>query len=45
MNFQQFTNNFCSLVSLVQNNVYPAYPEFTTFISRLKTFNLFQLTS
>ncbi|KAF0765584.1 death-associated inhibitor of apoptosis 1-like [Aphis craccivora] len=26
---------------LIRNNVYPAYPEFTTFISRLKTFNLF----
>lgn len=45
MNFQQFNNNFCSLVSLVRNNIYPAYPEFTTFISRLKTFNLFPLTS
>ncbi|KAF0687530.1 death-associated inhibitor of apoptosis 1-like, partial [Aphis craccivora] len=44
-NFQQFNNNFCSLVLLVRNNVHPAYPEFTTFLSRLKTFNLFPLTS
>ncbi|XP_050057852.1 death-associated inhibitor of apoptosis 1-like isoform X2 [Aphis gossypii] len=45
MNFQQINNSFCSLVSLVRNNAYPTYPEFTTFISRLKTFNLFPLTS
>ncbi|KAE9521454.1 hypothetical protein AGLY_018154 [Aphis glycines] len=45
MNFQQINNSFCSLVSLVRNNAYPTYPEFTTFTSRLKTFNLFPLTS
>ncbi|XP_025192285.1 death-associated inhibitor of apoptosis 1-like [Melanaphis sacchari] len=45
MNFQNFSNNFCSLVSLVRNNAYPKYPEYTTFSSRLKTFNLFPLTS
>ncbi|KAE9542464.1 hypothetical protein AGLY_003325 [Aphis glycines] len=45
MNFQKINNSFCSLVSLVRNNAYPTYPEFTTFISRLKTFNLFPLTS
>ncbi|KAE9522330.1 hypothetical protein AGLY_017276 [Aphis glycines] len=30
---------------VLRNNAYPTYPEFTTFISRLKTFNLFPLTS
>lgn len=45
MNFQQINNSFCSLVSLVRNNAYPTYPGFTTFISRLKTFNSFPLTS
>ncbi len=45
MNFRKFSNNFCSLVTLVRNNVYPAHPQYTTFSSRLKTFNLFPLTS
>ncbi|XP_025194226.1 death-associated inhibitor of apoptosis 1-like [Melanaphis sacchari] len=45
MNFQIFSNNFCSLVSLVRSNAYPKYPEYTTFSSRLKTFNLYPLTS
>ncbi|KAE9529191.1 hypothetical protein AGLY_011987 [Aphis glycines] len=29
----------------IRNNAYPTYPGFTTFISRLKTFNSFPLTS
>jgi hypothetical protein len=33
------------ICTLVRNNVYLAHPQYTTFSSRLKTFNLFPLTS
>ncbi|KAF0702649.1 protein ALP1-like [Aphis craccivora] len=41
-----FAEYFINSGSLnVRNNAYPTYPEFTTFISRLKIFNIFPLTS
>jgi len=45
MNLQKSINDFSSLVSLVRNNPYPTYPEYTTFSSRLKTYNSFPSTT
>lgn len=45
MNLQKFSNDFPSLVYLVRNNSYPAHTEYTTFLSRLKTFNSFPISS
>jgi len=45
MNLQKFSNDFPSLVYLVRNNSYPAHSNFTTFLSRLKSYNSFPSTS
>ncbi|XP_008189690.1 death-associated inhibitor of apoptosis 1-like [Acyrthosiphon pisum] len=44
MNFQKTTSDYSSLVSLVRNQPYPTYPQYATFTSRLKTYNLFPPT-
>eukprot|EP00102_Acyrthosiphon_pisum_P027152 XP_016664362.1 PREDICTED: death-associated inhibitor of apoptosis 1-like [Acyrthosiphon pisum] len=44
MNFQKTTNNYSSLVSLIRNQPYPTYPQYDTFTSRLKTYNIFPST-
>ncbi|CAI6376038.1 unnamed protein product [Macrosiphum euphorbiae] len=41
---QKFSNDFPSLVYLVRNNSYPVHSDFTTFLSRLKTYNSFPST-
>lgn len=42
MNLQKTTNDISSLVSLVGTNSkpFPTYPEYTTFTSRLKTYDV-----
>ena len=44
MNFQKTTSNYSSLVSLIRNQPYPTYPQYVTFTSRLKTYNIFPST-
>jgi len=41
MNFQKCVNDIQSLVDQIRFNSTPAYPKFSTFSSRLKTFNTF----
>ena len=41
MNFQKCTNDIQSLVDQIRFNSTPAYPEFSTFVSRLRTFRSF----
>lgn len=38
------TNDYSLLVSLIRNNLFPAYPKYFTFSLRLKTFNSFPST-
>ncbi|KAF0750449.1 baculoviral IAP repeat-containing protein 3, partial [Aphis craccivora] len=45
MNLQKFSNDFPSLVYLVRNNLYPVHSDYTTFLSRLKTYNSYPSTS
>jgi len=45
MNFQKCTNDVQSLVNQIRFNSTPAYPEFSTFSSRLKTFKTFPSNS
>ena len=45
MNFQKCTNDFQSLVKQIQFNPTPAFPEFATFASRIKTYKTFPLNS
>eukprot|EP00102_Acyrthosiphon_pisum_P021615 XP_016658825.1 PREDICTED: death-associated inhibitor of apoptosis 1-like [Acyrthosiphon pisum] len=44
MNFQKTSGDYSSLVSLVRNQANQTYPQYTTFTSRLKTYNLFPST-
>ncbi|XP_050060136.1 death-associated inhibitor of apoptosis 2-like [Aphis gossypii] len=45
MNLQKFSNDFPSLVYLVRNNSYPVHSDYTTFMSKLKTYNSYPSTS
>ncbi|KAL5246010.1 hypothetical protein ACI65C_013418 [Semiaphis heraclei] len=40
----QFSNDFPSLVCLVRNNSYPVHSDYTTFLSRLKSYNSYPPT-
>jgi len=41
MNFQKCTNDIRSLISQIRFNSTPAYPEFSTFSSRLRSFQTY----
>lgn len=41
MNMSKFSIDFPQLIYSVRNNIYPAFPEFSSFLSRLKTFDSF----
>ncbi|VVC26684.1 BIR repeat [Cinara cedri] len=43
MNLSKYSNDFPNLLYIIRNNRNLKYPEFTTFESRLKTFDLYTL--
>lgn len=45
MNLQKYSNDFPLLTYLVRNNSYPMHPQFSTFLSRLKTFDSYPTSS
>lgn len=44
MDILKYSKDFPSLLYLVRNNPYPVYPEYSTFLSRLKTYESYPST-
>lgn len=38
MNMLKYSNDFPSLLYLIRNNSHPLYPEYSTFLSRVRTY-------